>query len=118
MPFVRRDFQGQILSVHRHAEGEAQEWLPDASAELASLLEVPPQQAFAQADADFVRVLEDLIDVLLARHVITITDLPPQARHKLLNRRDLRRESALSQLNLLGDETEFGLLPDGEPPLR
>ena len=43
-----------------------------------------------EQDRDFIRVLEDLIDVLVARGVITMEMLPPHAREKLANRRQMR----------------------------
>lgn len=43
-----------------------------------------------EQDRDFIRVLEDLIDVLVARGVITMEMLPPDAREKLATRRQMR----------------------------
>ena len=45
---------------------------------------------FSGLDADFIRVVEDLIDVLIEKGVIRITDLPPGAQRKLTARKDLR----------------------------
>ncbi len=41
-------------------------------------------------DVGFVRVLEDLIDALLANGTLRVTDLPPQALAKLTERKRLR----------------------------
>lgn len=49
------------------------------------------QADLAGMDAEFIRVLEDLIDVLLAKGVINLTDLPPKALDKLNRRRHARR---------------------------
>ena len=103
MPYVRRDAQGCLLSLHRQAEGGATEWLDDDDAQVHAFMEQPPASGFQQLDADFIRVLEDLIDVLVDKHVINMTDLPPAARDKLAARRDHRRPTALAELNLLGD---------------
>ena len=51
-------------------------------------------------------MLEDLIDVLTAKGVFSITDLPAGAQAKLLNRSKARR--ALGSLNNLIDEEEQG----------
>ena len=53
-----------------------------------------------------IRVLEDLIDVLTTKGVISITDLPPDAQSKLLNRSSARK--ALGSLNNLIEEDEGG----------
>ncbi|WP_252177683.1 hypothetical protein [Endozoicomonas sp. 4G] len=44
------------------------------------------------ADADFIRVLEDLIDLLIDKQVIQFTELPDPVQNKLLNRRRYREE--------------------------
>ena len=59
---------------------------------------------FARLDADFVRVLEDVIDTLIARHVINITDLPDQAQAKLFARKSFRERAGRNALKLFGDE--------------
>jgi len=107
MPYVRRDTHGALLSLHRQAEGGANEWLADHDAQVLGFL-AHQQAGFAQLDADFIRVLEDLIDVLVDKHVINMTDLPAAARDKLSARRDHRRPTPLAELNLLGDS------PDGD----
>ncbi|MGE0668603.1 MAG: hypothetical protein AB7O49_18775 [Sphingomonadales bacterium] len=43
-----------------------------------------------EQDRDFIRVLEDLIDVLIARGVITMDMLPSDAVEKLARRRQMR----------------------------
>lgn len=48
------------------------------------------QAAFARADLEFIRVLEDLIGALLEKNVISLNDLPAEARQKVLNRSALR----------------------------
>ena len=103
MPYVRRDAHGALISLHRQAEGDATEWLPDDDAQVRAFVTQPAATGFQQLDADFIRVLEDLIDVLVDKHVINITDLPEPARDKLAARRDHRRPTALAGLNLLGD---------------
>jgi hypothetical protein len=55
------------------------------------------------ADADFVRVLEDLIDTLILKNVIQHTDLPPAAQRKILMRKGLRNRLH-GALNLLGGD--------------
>ena len=103
MPYVRRDAQGALLSLHRQAEGGATEWLADDDAQVLAFLGRQQADGFQQLDADFIRVLEDLIDVLIDKHLINMTDLPAAARDKLAARRDHRRPTPLADLNLLGD---------------
>lgn len=55
------------------------------------------------SDADLVRVLEDLIDVLISNGTIALTDLPPEALKKLSSRKQTR-ERLRNSLDLLNDE--------------
>ncbi|NYT63862.1 hypothetical protein H0A66_16210 [Alcaligenaceae bacterium] len=54
-------------------------------------------------DADFIRVLEDLIDALLANGSLRLTDLPADALAKLNQRKSARRRLRDS-LDLIDDE--------------
>lgn len=54
-------------------------------------------------DAQFIRVLEDLVDALVAKGVINLTDLPPEALEKLNRRRQARRRMR-GALDLLQDD--------------
>jgi len=56
----------------------------------------------ARTDSDLARITEDLIDILIARGVIQLTDFPPEAQAKLLQRRQTR--VILSQRLQLLDE--------------
>ncbi|MBJ9838629.1 hypothetical protein [Citrobacter portucalensis] len=68
------------------------------------------QQALAmlqKSDLEMVRVLDDLIYLLIRKGVIAITDLPPMAQVKLMNRANARQElGGLEQL-LGNDERIF-----------
>ena len=64
----------------------------------------PKDDGFARLDADFVRVIEDVIDTLIARNVINITDLPDQAQAKLFARKSFRERAGRNALKLFGDE--------------
>lgn len=58
---------------------------------------------FSQLDADFVRVLEDLIDALIANGTLRMTDLPIQPQQKLTQRKQQRARLS-DHLDLLDDE--------------
>lgn len=110
MFYVQRDAAGQLLRVEAAAFAEATETLPAHHAEVQEwfaddVVENSLKQ-LKQSDLDMIRVLEDLIDVLTTKGVISITDLPPGAQTKLLNRNTAR--AALGGLNNLIDEDEDG----------
>jgi hypothetical protein len=117
MPYVLRDAQGRIASIHRHAVAGAQH-LPAGHPELqqvlgargAEAISPPAEPSFASLDADLIRVLEDLVDVLVARNILRITDLPAEAQHKLFARKHFRDRFQHNALQLYGEASAF----DGE----
>ena len=59
----------------------------------------------AQLDIEFIRVLEDLINVLVEKGLLNLTDLPPEALEKLSRRKRVRGRLK-NALNLLQDEDD------------
>lgn len=109
MPYVRRNAKGDLISLHRQAEPGTSEFLSDDHPDVQSFIARPASSTenFARLDADFVRVLEDVIDTLVSKNLINITDLPPEAQAKLFSRKSFRERSSQHSLRLFGD-TSFG----------
>ncbi len=101
MPYIRRNAEGEIESLHRH-EGEGSgEFLDPQHEQVQSFLgRGAGDGGFSRLDADFVRVIEDLIDTLLSRNILNVTDLPAEAQHKLFARKSFRERSAKNSLQL------------------
>lgn len=108
MPFVTRDLTGAVNGVLRDNPGGA-EFLELDHPELRQFLSAiaPPHNEFDRLDADFVRVLEDVIETLMARNVIAVTDLPENAQAKLFARKSFRERRHRHALNLFR-ESDFG----------
>jgi hypothetical protein len=108
MPYVSRGLDGRIDSLHRHPSPAHNEFLPDEHAEVLAFVGAPPpavqRQEFERLDADFVRVLEDIIDTLIIKNVINITDLPAEAQAKLMARKTFRERVTRHSLKLFGDD--------------
>lgn len=113
MYYIERDVQGRIIRVDTAPffsmteQGDAltpeiDEWNRQRDIREASLLQL------RQSDLEMVRVLEDLIDVLMSKGVISITDLPLVAQTKLSQRAQARR--TLSGLEGLIADDEEGLI--------
>lgn len=103
MYHVLRNSQGVIETVSRHALAGS-EALPASHPDLAHFLDLAAAPAvFDNADAEFVRVLEDLIDTLIMNNVIRHTDLPAPAQQKIARRKGLRRRLQGSLDLLEGD---------------
>ena len=116
MPYVRRNALGEVVSLHRHAEAGTSEFLPEDHADVRAFIGGGPpasnSEGFARLDADFVRVLEDVIDTLVAKNLINITDLPPEAQAKLFSRKSFRERRTQHSLRLFGDTVGFGTVID------
>jgi hypothetical protein len=107
MPYIRRDTEGRIASLHREAAGGT-EFLADEHADVQAFVGNAGvvQEDFSRLDADFVRVIEDVIDTLIVKNVINITDLPEQAQAKLFARKSFRERVSQSSLRLF-EPTDF-----------
>jgi hypothetical protein len=112
MPYARRHpATGLIESLHRRDEGVGDEFLADEHPEVQAFVgnaDGGDQREFNRLDADFVRVLEDVIDTLIVKHVLNLTDLPEQAQAKLLARKSFRERASRSSLQLFQQPTDFG----------
>lgn len=109
MPYVTRDETGRIVALTETPAAEGAEMLPPSDPELLDFLfrgAVPDEAArrFLLSDLALIRVVEDLIEVLVKKRIVALTDLPAPAQDKLLDRRSLR--SYLSGMS--------GVFEDGE----
>ena len=101
MPYVRRNPSGAIDSLHRNPDASAEEFLPDEHAEVQSFIGRPVEgDGFSRLDADFVRVIEDVIDTLIVKNILNITDLPAEAQAKLFARKSFRERFPRHSLHL------------------
>lgn len=109
MPHVLRQADGAVLSLHRDPQPGSELLPADHPAVLDFLAR--DDAGFARLDAGLVRVLEDLIDVLIARQVIRISDLPAEAQSKLFARKSFRERRSGQALRLFGDDADDGVVP-------
>jgi hypothetical protein len=105
--YVRRDASGQIVSISREAAPDHGECCAVDRPDVALFIQrlSPRQAAMLESDLSLIRALEDLIDVLIRKDVLRLTDLPDSVQAKLLSRRRLR--GSLNSLQLLGDDEEM-----------
>lgn len=93
MPYIKRDTQGNIASLHREAEPGAEEFLPGNHPDILAFTgQGGEENALEKMDLQFIRVIEDVIDLLLERNVIMFTDLPAPVQQKLNLRRTTRNQ--------------------------
>lgn len=106
MPYVARGADGQIVSVSSAPSEGAKEEIAAESMELRSFVEelAGHGNVFENSDLRLIRAIEDVIDLLIQKNVICITDLPPAVQSKLMERRSLRH--SLNALKLFGDDEQ------------
>jgi hypothetical protein len=105
--YARKDADGCIVALSLNPDDLTDsDWsaLPNDDPEAIDFIEklADMDNVLHRSDMSFVRVLEDVIDLLIARDVIRFTDLPLPAQTKLLQRRDRRRQR--QGLQLFSDE--------------
>jgi len=81
MLYVQRDENGKITGLTV---------TPGENTEEANLTDQDVSEFLTASDPDMIRVLEDLIQVLVSKNVITFEDLPETAQLKLLYRKNTR----------------------------
>lgn len=102
--YIKRNESGEVVQVSREATAECDEFVPPSSPELQSFVAGDDAEnlALSKSDLAFVRVLEDVIDILMDKGVISYTDLPEPAQQKLLERQSLRRRR--NSVGLMSEE--------------
>ena len=104
MSFIKRNQHGKIVAVSAIPEVGYQAALPEDEAELGAFLgSLGIDAELTQADLDFIRVIEDLMDVLMEKQVFLFTELPAEAQAKILKRQSLRR-ARRGALDILEDD--------------
>lgn len=112
MPYVSRDDAGLVSGIFLRSQLNAQEFLPNDHPDILRFFGGALPQSISndalidltQSDIDFIRVIEDLIDVLISKNVLTFTDLPSKVREKIINRNDARGRLAGSNDLVVSDK--------------
>ncbi|MDP3268054.1 MAG: hypothetical protein Q8M40_03310 [Legionella sp.] len=93
MVYIKRDKDGRICAIYDRKDSETQE-IDTHDPEFVDFLtrcDKDLQLKFLQSDLQMIRVLEDVIDILMDKNIITITDFPQPAIEKLLARQAFRK---------------------------
>lgn len=97
MLYIERDKNGKISAVHQSPTDKTTENKTLMDEEVIAFLNNDGTldswvQLLSLSDNSIIRVLEDLIDVLIKKNVIMLTDLPEEARSKLKERKRVRKK--------------------------
>lgn len=103
MIYVKRDPTGRVVAVSQEPMEGFEPTNEISAAETNELLRSATDSHFQSSDLEFIRVLDDVIDLLISKNIILFTELPEVVQEKYTQRtqmRERRRES----LHLLEDE--------------
>lgn len=102
MVYVKRDAAGAVVAVSKEPIAGFETPEVQGSKEFDAFLTSVAGSEFQNSDLDFIRVLDDVIDLLISKNIILFTELPAAVQEKYAKRaamRERRREA----LNLLED---------------
>ena len=105
MPYIKRNSSGNIIGISNQAESGAEEELDLDNNEILEYLEMARDQLLS-SDTETIRVIEDLVDLLIEKKLILLTDLPPAAQKKLTERQRMRGDLGVLG-NLMVDEEDI-----------
>ena len=105
MPYVFRDSGGRIIGLSDEVPSGSAEELELSDPEVQGFLQHAKNE-LSSSDADTIRVIEDLVDVLIQKKVILLTDLPVPAQQKLTERQKIRNDLNVLD-NLMVDEEDI-----------
>lgn len=108
MLYAERDSQGNIITIRKDPP-DGQQQTPVSDQELQEFLAREADQEtyeilLQEADKKMIRVLDDLIEVLIRKNIILLTDLPEEAREKLGTRKEARRKMQENGVEITVDD--------------
>jgi hypothetical protein len=108
MPYVQRNEKGEIIALSKEPPEGKHEFITASDPAIPAFLDAIARPGEANGhfslatDLQMVRVIEDVINLLIAKHVIVLTDLPEAVQNKLLQQRS-RRENLLGSTAIIAD---------------
>ena len=105
MPYIKRNSSGRIIGISEQAERGADEEVDLANPEVQRYLEAAMKQ-LSSSDTETIRVIEDLVDLLIEKKLILLTDLPAAAQKKLSERQQIRGDLGVL-VNVIVDEEDI-----------
>jgi hypothetical protein len=104
--YVKRNEQGIITALFNKSTEGASEELdfnhPDVH-EFLSTCTTNIKWEYLESDLQMIRVIEDIVEILMQKSIIQITDFPPEAIDKLLARQKIRNQLSGS-IGIIGDD--------------
>lgn len=112
MPYVSRNKKNEIVELHDSVIKKEDQWVDGSDQEVVEFLKKVERtdqfkRILVNTDPGMVRVVEDLIDLLMEKQVLTYTELPEAVQSKLVTRKQLRKDMNSLQGLISDDDTIF-----------
>ena len=111
MPYVTRNSDGIIQGIYDSPPESNSQWMEMQSPEVMEFLQRAEivdkaKQELSSTDYEMVRVIDDLIDLLIAKQIFIFTELPQVVQKKLGTRKKLRKDMEVLG-NLIDDDSNI-----------
>ena len=103
MIYVKRDATGQVTAISKEPMEGFEQTDESAASEIEEMLASSSDSLFQSSDLEFIRVLDDVIDLLISKNLVLFTELPEVVQEKYTQRTQMR-ERRRDSLNLLEDD--------------
>lgn len=111
MLYALRDNTGAVVALSEEQLNDQWQQVDSKDPALKAFIEkrVEFGKLVMQAsDLEFIRVLEDLIELMIEKNMISFTDFPKAAQEKLLTRRGYREKMrSKDNVSLIGQEEDL-----------
>ena len=109
MLYAKRDKNGNITSLQTKATAQVNEPVSTDNPEVLEFLNQHSEstdlkQILTESDIKLARVVEDLIELLVDKNIIMLTELPEAAQSKLTSRRRVRDAMQGEDQLMVGEE--------------
>ena len=112
MLYIKRDTDGSIISISRQAIPESDEVVHANDEEVVEFIfsnssNELSKNYLSHTDAEMIRIVGDLVELLIGKNLIMLTDLPEAAQEKILARKQIRSKFNPESQLLVDDEDLF-----------
>ena len=105
--YVERSAEGKIIGLRKEPSPNSTEVKSLSDQEVVDFLEQNLENdklklLLSRTDMSFIRLLEDLIDLLMKKNIVILTEFPEKAQEKLISRKRIREK--ISSQNLVVED--------------
>lgn len=95
MLYIERDQDGEIIGLRNNPSAQTSEKKSVTDEEVLNFLnkkigDESYSQLLSLSDVGIIRILEDLVELLIKKNILLLTDLPTEAQEKIRERKILR----------------------------